>query len=105
MRTISNDEVATPKTNKQSQLETFSATLKDGRVITVREMTGRDILYMEKELAKATEFERGMKMIERLVVGDEKITYEEIIDLSNKEIKKLSDIVAQASGTDEDDPN
>jgi hypothetical protein len=87
------------------KLETFSTTLSDGREITIREMTGRDLIYMEKDLAKSGDVEKGMKIIERLIVGDDKVTYEEILDLGDKDFRKLSDLVAKANGTDEEDPN
>ena len=91
----------------QPKLVSFSTTLADGRVIHIREMTGRDLIYMEKELNKAGDVEKGMRIIERLVVGTEKITYDEVLDLGVRDFKKLSDLVAQASGADEDeeDPN
>jgi hypothetical protein len=108
MRTISNDTVeSTPATKKKevSKLETFSTTLADGREITIREMTGRDLIYMEKDLTKAGDVEKGMRIIERLIVGDDKITYDEILDLGVKDFRKLSDLVAKANGTEEEDPN
>jgi len=110
MRTISNDGTQTSSVNKKaekaSNLETFSTTLNDGREITIREMTGRDLIYMEKDLTKAGDVERGMRIIERLIVGDDKITYDEILDLGVKDFRKLSDLVAKANGTDdEEDPN
>lgn len=106
MRTISDDAVqATPATKqKKSNLQTFSTTLTDGREITIREMTGRDLIYMEKDLTKAGDVEKGMRIIERLIIGDDKITYDEILDLGVKDFKKLSSLVAEASGGDED-PN
>jgi hypothetical protein len=88
-----------------SKLETFSTTISDGREITIREMTGRDLIYMEKDLTKAGDVERGMRLIERLIVGEDKITYDEILDLGVKDFRKLSDLVAQANGADEEDPN
>jgi hypothetical protein len=109
MRTITEDTVqATPATKKKAmpKLETFTTTLSDGREITIREMTGRDLIYMEKDLSKAGDVERGMKIIERLIVGDDKITYEEILDLGVKDFRKLSDLVTKANGTEDDeDPN
>jgi hypothetical protein len=108
MRTISDDSVqSTPVTKKKAQpaLETFSTTLSDGREITIREMTGRDLIFMEKDLSKAGDVEKGMKIIERLIVGDDKVTYEEILDLGVRDFRKLSDLVAQANGGDEEDPN
>jgi hypothetical protein len=108
MRTISEDMVqATPKTKTKPmpKLETFATTLSDGREITIREMTGRDLIFLEKD-TKSGDVEKGMKVIERLIVGDEKITYDEILDLGVKDFRKLSDLVAKANGTDEDeDPN
>jgi hypothetical protein len=108
MRTISDDTVqSTPATKKKTmpKLETFSTTLTDGREITIREMTGRDLIFMEKDLTKAGDVEKGMRIIERLIVGDDKITYDEILDLGVKDFRKLSDLVAKANGTDDEDPN
>jgi hypothetical protein len=109
MRTISEDTVqATPTTKKikpMPKLETFSTTLTDGREITIREMTGRDLIFMEKDLTKAGDVEKGMRIIERLIVGEDKITYDEILDLGVKDFRKLSDLVAKANGTDDEDPN
>ena len=68
-------------------------------------MTGRDLIYMEKDLSKAGDVEKGMKIIERLIVGDDKITYDEILDMGVRDFRKLSDLVAQANGTDDEDPN
>ena len=109
MRTISNEAAesmaATKKAPAQPNLETFSTTLKDGREITIREMTGRDLIYMEKDLTKAGDVEKGMRIIERLIVGEDKITYDEILDLGVKDFKKLSELVGKANGGDEEDPN
>lgn len=109
MRTISDNPVPTttdqPKKKPMPKLETFSTTLSDGREITIREMTGRDLIYMEKDLAKEGDVAKGMKIIERLIVGDEKITYDEILDLGVKDFRKLSDLAAKANGTEDDDPN
>ena len=109
MRTISNDEnqvtTAPKKTKTMPKLETFTTTLSDGRDITIREMTGRDLVYMEKDLAKEGDVSKGMRIIERLIVGDDKITYDEILDLGVKDFRKLSDLVAKANGTDDEDPN
>lgn len=107
MRTVSDTPVTTaPKkvANKPS-LTTYSTVISDGREITIREMTGRDLVFMEKDLNKAGDVERGMKIIERLIVGEDKITYDEILDLGVKDFKKLSDLVAKANGDDEEDPN
>lgn len=108
MRTISDDAVqSTPATKKSSKasLQTYSTTISDGRTITIREMTGRDLIYMEKDLTKAGDVEKSMRIIERLIVGDDKITYDEVLDLGVRDFKKLSNLVAEASGGDDEDPN
>jgi len=109
MRTISDTPSTQPTTTTKKvtkpSLQTFSTTLGDGREITIREMTGRDLIFMEKDLAKAGDVERGMKIIERLIVGDDKVTYDEILDMGVRDFRKLSDLVAQANGGDEEDPN
>ena len=87
------------------KLETFSTTISDGREIMIREMTGRDLVYLETNLAKEGDVSKGMRIIERLIVGDDKITYDEILDLGVKDFRKLSELVAKANGTDEEDPN
>jgi hypothetical protein len=94
------------KPKAQPKIVTFSTTLSDGREISIREMTGRDLLFMEKDLSKAGDIEKGMRIIERLIVGINQITYEEVLDLGVRDFKKLSDLVAQASGSDEEEaPN
>jgi len=108
MRTISDDTAkSTPATKVKAPtaLETFSTTLSDGREITIREMTGRDLIYMEKDLAKEGDVAKGMRIIERLIVGEDKITYDEILDLGVRDFRKLSNLVAEANGGDEEDPN
>jgi hypothetical protein len=97
------DQPVITRPKPQPKLASFTTTLTDGREITVREMTGRDLIYMEKDLSKAGDIEKGMKIIERLTVGTSKITYEEVLDLGVRDFKKLSDLVAKASGTDEDE--
>ena len=111
MRSINSEETMTTPTPARKaakptpNLETFSTTLADGREITIREMTGRDLLYMEKDLTKAGDVEKGMRIIERLIIGDDKVTYDEILDLGVKDFKKLSELVGKANGSDEEDPN
>jgi hypothetical protein len=85
--------------------QTYSTTLTDGREITIREMTGRDLIFMEKDLTKAGDVEKSMKILERLIVGEDKITYDEILDLGVRDFRKMSDLIALANGGAEEDPN
>ena len=108
MRTISDNEiqVTAQRAKVKPQIKTYSTKISDGREIVVREMTGRDLIFMEKDLAKAGDVEKGMRIIERLIVGEDKITYDEILDLGVRDFKKLSELVAKANGSeDEEDPN
>jgi hypothetical protein len=108
MRTINDNEgqdQPTPRAKAKPKAPTYNTTISDGREIVIREMTGRDLLYMEKDLSKAGDIEKGMKIIERLIVGDDKITYDEILDLGVRDFKKLSELVAKANGSDDEDPN
>jgi hypothetical protein len=103
MRTIS-DSAKTPATKSGSK--TFSTTLSDGREITIREMIGRDLIFMERDLSSAGDVEKGMKIIEQLCVGDNKITYDEILELNVRDFRKLSELVGKANAIDEEDsPN
>jgi hypothetical protein len=109
MRTVSDDSAQTAAPIKsvktKPNLQTFSTVLSDGREITIREMTGRDLIYMEKDLAKEGDVAKGMKVIERLIVGDDKVTYDEILDMGVRDFRKLSELVAKANGDDEESPN
>lgn len=82
-------------------LETFSATLRDGRVVTIREMTGKDLIYIEDELEDMKETKRSFHIIERLNVGDHRLSYEDVESLGVKDIKKISDLIGKANGDDE----
>ena len=83
--------------------ETFSCTLSNGRVVTIREMAARDLLFMEKSLSKFGDMERGMKMVERLAVGESPITFPEIGALSIKDFRKVSNLLNDAGGIDDEE--
>jgi hypothetical protein len=108
MRTVTDQTLVTPPApvkKATTPAQTYSTTLTDGREITIREMTGRDLIFMEKDLTKAGDVEKSMKILERLIVGEDKITYDEILDLGVRDFRKLSDLIALANGGDEEDPN
>lgn len=102
MRTLTEEA---PKAATQPQpaaqannLETFSTTLRDGRVITIREMTGKDLIFIEEELSSVGETRKSFKIIELLNVGSDKISSEEIESLGVRDIRSISDLVAKANG-------
>lgn len=108
MRTITSDnpQITSPGAAQEAPSyagPTFSTKLRDGREIVIREMKGSDLLYMEEELSKFGETKKSFYLIERLNVGAEKITFEEIADLTMKDIKAISELISKANGTDEDD--
>lgn len=91
------------KTPLANNLETFSATLRDGRIITIREMTGRDLVYVEEELSKMKETRKSFHIIEMLNVGTDKVSYNEIEALGVRDIRLISELVAKANGDFNDD--
>jgi hypothetical protein len=97
MRTVSN-ETTTVKATPVTGLETYSETLSDGRVITIREMTGRDLIYLEEEIGEFKQTKQSFLLAERLTIGGDKISFDEIADLRLSDIKKISDLVGKAMG-------
>lgn len=105
MRTVNTNEATPSKeetpTLTNSSLQTFSAILKDGREIVIREMTGRDLIYMEEELSKLGETRRSFHLMERLNVGEHKVSFEEIEQLGVRDIKAISELISKANGDSE----
>ncbi len=87
----------------QSQQQTFSTTLSSGRVVTVREMKGHDLVYVETDLSKYKETQQSFYLMERIGMEPHTISYEEIIELGVKDIKKISELVAKANGSDDEE--
>lgn len=83
--------------------ETFSTTLSNGRQIVLREMMAGDLLYLEKSLGNLGDTERSLKLIVRLSTSEGRVTYEDLQRLKMKDLKKVTDLLTQASGVEEDD--
>ena len=84
---------------------TFFAALSDRRAAVLREMTATDLLFIEK-LSSAGDMERSLKLAARLSTGGGKITFDELQKLKMRDLRKVTDLLAKAGGTDEDeDPN
>jgi hypothetical protein len=84
---------------------TFFTTLSNGRDVILREMTASDLLFIEK-LNTAGDMERSLKLVARLSTGSGKITYDELQKLKMKDLRKVTELLGKAGGTDEDeDPN
>jgi hypothetical protein len=86
---------------------TYFATLSNGREVVLREMTAADLLFLEKGMANAGDMERSLKLFARLSVGSGKITFDELQKLKMKDLRKVTDLLAKAGGSDdeEEDPN
>lgn len=100
MRAVS-EEQPTAKVESQSsipQLEVFSTKLKNGKTISIREMTGKDLVYIEEKLANMGETRKSFHIIELLNIGEDKISYDEIESLGVRDIKAVSELVAKANG-------
>jgi len=107
MRTVNNPQAPTdgnPDDFSYPELETFSVTLRNGTSITIREMTGKDLVYMEEELGDMKDTRRSFHIIERLNVGPNSLSYEEIENMGVRDIKAISELVAKANGEDLKDP-
>lgn len=94
-----------PQGSFDSADTTFFTTLSDGRDVVLREMTASDLLFIEK-LNTAGDMERSLKLVARLSTGSGKITYDELQKLKMKDLRKVTELLGKAGGTDEDeDPN
>lgn len=84
---------------------TFVTTLSDGREVILREMTASDLLFIEK-LNSAGDMERSLKLASRLSVGAGRITFDELQKLKMRDLRKVTELLGKAGGSDEDeDPN
>lgn len=84
---------------------TFITTLSDGREVILREMTASDLLFIEK-LSSAGDMERSLKLASRLSVGTGRITFDELQKLKMRDLRKVTELLGKAGGSDEDDdPN
>jgi len=92
-----------PQSSLDSAEETYFATLSSGKEVVLREMMASDLLYLEKTLGSIGDMERSLKLATRLSVGSGKITFEELQKLKMKDLKKVTELLAKAGGTDEED--
>jgi hypothetical protein len=83
--------------------ETYYTTLSDGREVVLREMMASDLLYLEKSLNGAGDMERSLKLAARMSTGGGKITFDELQKLKMKDLKKVTELLAKAGGTDDED--
>ncbi len=103
MRSVTTEPSQPLEPKSISNLQTFSATLSDGREITIREMTGRDLIYMEEDLAKYGETRRSFYLVERLNIGPVKVTFDEVADMGARDLKVVSELVKKANGGEEEE--
>jgi hypothetical protein len=54
-------------------------------------MTGRDLIYLEEELGEFKQAKQSFLLAERLTIGEDKISFDEIADLRLSDIKKISE--------------
>ena len=83
--------------------ETFTDELSTGRVVTLREMTAGDLLYLEKTLGASGDMERSLKLAARLSCGEGRVSYDDLQRLTMKDLKKVTTLLTDAGGTDEDE--
>lgn len=101
------DQPAEPAYVPDDSDEVFGTTLANGRYVELREMNAGDLLYLEKTLGNLGDMERSLKLASRLSTAGGKITFDELQKLKMKDLKKVTDLLGKAGGSDEDeeDPN
>ena len=87
----------------EQNAETFSDTLSNGRTVTLREMTAGDLLYLEKSLGNLGDMERSLKLAVRLSCGDGRVSYDDLQKLNMKDLKKVTALLTDAGGTDDEE--
>lgn len=85
-------------------LPTFSTTLSNGRVITMRQAITQDLLMLQT--GDRSEIEQGIYMMARLSQNsDPPLTEADIQVLSVKDFQALSALVAKCTGQGEEEEN
>ena len=87
----------------EQNAQTFTDTLSTGRIVTLREMTAGDLLYLEKSLGNLGDMERSLKLAVRLSTGNGRISYEDLQRLKMKDLKVITKLLAQAGDSDDDE--
>jgi hypothetical protein len=86
----------------EADSETYSASLSNGRLVTLREMNAGDLLYLEKALGNAGDMERSLKLATRLSCGNGRVTYEDLQRLKMKDLRVVTKLLGEAGQTDEE---
>ncbi|MDX1371753.1 MAG: hypothetical protein R3321_04750 [Nitrososphaeraceae archaeon] len=76
----------------------ITITLEDGRVVKLRPMLGKDLLFLERELKEMGDTERSLRLLDRLSVEPNNITFVELLELEAHDIETLSIGLAKANG-------
>ena len=87
----------------ETDSELFTDTLSDGKIVTLREMTAADLLYLEKALGNLGDMERSLKLAARLSVEGGRITYEDLKSLKMKDLRKVTDLLTKAGDVGDED--
>lgn len=87
----------------EAESEIFSGTLSTGRVVSFREITAGDLLYLEKSLGNLGDMERSMKLASRISVGEGRLTFEDIQRLKMKDLKIVTDLLGKAGDAGDDE--
>ena len=86
-----------------SDSEVFSDTLSNGRLVSFREITAGDLLYLEKALGNLAEMERSLKLAARISTGEGRVTFEDLQRLKMKDLKVITALLSKAGDADEED--
>ena len=82
--------------------ETFSTTLSNGRKVKAREMTGKDLIYMDsKALRNRPNLEKMAYMVSNLALSETPISMEEIRTMPARDIKRITVLFGKMAGSED----
>ena len=96
------DPVEAPTSRGVAAPGTFSAILSNGREIKAREMTGKDLIYMDsKALRNRPNLEKMAYMVSNLALAETPISMEEIRTMPARDIKRITILFGKMAGSED----
>tara|TARA_R110001592_G_scaffold349393_1_gene644633 strand:+ start:836 stop:1201 length:366 start_codon:yes stop_codon:yes gene_type:complete len=104
-RVLRRETSTTPRViaDEEVNSQIFTAQLNNGRIVTMREMTAGDLLFMEKSLSNVGDMERSLKLAARISCGEGRVSYEDLQKLTMRDLKLVTTLLGEAGATDDDE--
>lgn len=82
----------------------FSTVLTNGREIKAREMTGKDLIFMDsKSLRNRSNLEKMAYMVSNLALAETPVSIDEIRSMAARDIKKITVLFGKMAGSEEEE--